>query len=168
MIQDIKENPVLSAIDIVFQKGHKSKFCAQFQKSVLKEAQVIADYLGIESLNQAMTFAMLLGMGVQANSALDIDQFSNYLNVSVLRAFQFSDDLNSLTKKKFLSKQKNSRRRRGRESLNYLNFYVPNDIVEAIVTRQPLPPRRALSLNQFDLLSLVLELYPFVVEHFLQ
>lgn len=153
MIQDIKENQVLSAVDVIFQKGHKSKFSESFQHSVSKEAQVICEYLGIDSVQQALCFAMLLGMGVQSNSALDIDTFSQYLNVSVLRAFQFTKDLDSLVKRKLLAKQKNTRRRRGGESLNYLNLYVPSDLVYAVVNGDPLPSRRKNDLNLYEILD---------------
>jgi AAA+ superfamily predicted ATPase len=159
MIQDILENPVLSAVDTIFSKGHRSKFSDTYQKSVLKEAQVICDYLGIDSLNQAMAWGMLFGMGVQSNSALDIDQFSNYLNVTVIRAFQFSKELDSLAKRKLLQKQKGNRRRRGGESLQYLNFFVPGDIVQAVVSGEPLPPRRQVDIDCFQLLALVEELF---------
>lgn len=153
MQQEIKENPVLSAVDIIFQRGHKSKFSEQFQKSVSKEAQVICEYLGIDSAQQALCFAMLLGMGVQSNSSLDIDSFSQYLNVSVLRAFQFTEELNSLVKRKLLAKQKNTRRRRGGESLNYLNLYVPSDLVYAVVNGEPLPSRRKTDMNLYEILD---------------
>jgi hypothetical protein len=47
MQQEIKENPVLSAVDIIFTKGQKSKFTESFQQSVSKEAQIICEYLGM-------------------------------------------------------------------------------------------------------------------------
>ena len=153
MQQEIKENPVLSAVDIIFTKGQKSKFTESFQQSVSKEAQVICEYLGIDSEAQALCWAMLFGMGIQANSALDIDNFSNYLNVSVLRAFQFTKDLDSLARRKLLAKQKNTRRRRGGESLNYLNLYVPSDLVYAVVNGEPLPSRRKTDMNLYELLD---------------
>jgi len=153
MQQEIKENPVLSAVDIIFTKGQKSKFTESFQQSVSKEAQIICEYLGIDSEAQALCWAMLFGMGIQANSALDIDNFSNYLNVSVLRAFQFTKDLDSLARRKLLAKQKNTRRRRGGESLNYLNLYVPSDLVYAVVNGEPLPSRRKTDMNLYELLD---------------
>ena len=42
MNQDVKENQVITAIDIIFQKGHNSKFSESFQKSVTKEAKIIS------------------------------------------------------------------------------------------------------------------------------
>jgi hypothetical protein len=153
MIQDVKENQVLSAVDVIFQKGHKSKFTESFQQSVSKEAQILCEYLGIDSAQQALCFAMLLGMGVQSNSSLDIDSFSQYLNVSVLRAFQFTKDLDSLVKRKLLAKQKNTRRRRGGESLNYLNLYVPSDLVYAVINGEPLPSRRKTDMNLYEILD---------------
>ena len=159
MNQDVKENQVIKAIDIVFQRGHKSKFSESFQKSVTKEAKIISQYLGIESETQALFWAMLFGMGIQCNSSLDIDTFSQYLNVSVLRAFQFTKDLDSLVKRKLLQKQKSTRRKRGVESLNYLNFYVPSDLVYAVVNGEPLPVRRMQGLDLYEILDIVFNLF---------
>ena len=65
MNQDVQENQVIKAIDIVFQRGQKSKFSESFQKSVTKETNIISQYLGIESETQALFWAMLFGMAIQ-------------------------------------------------------------------------------------------------------
>jgi hypothetical protein len=88
MIQDIKQNQVLSAIDAIFRKGLKSKFTETYIHSVKKEAEIVAKYLNIESEQDSVLWGMLLGMGVQSNSSIDIDTLSQYLNVPVLQAFQ--------------------------------------------------------------------------------
>lgn len=160
MIQDIKENQVLSAIDTIFRKGHKSKFSETYIHSVEKEAEIVAKYLNIESQHQdCLLWGMLLGMGVQSNSSIDIDTLSQYLNVPVLQAFQLSKSLEFLAKRKLLQKQKGSRRRRGVESLQYLNFFVPGDIVQSVVNGEPLPPRRKMDMDIYQLLDLTLDLF---------
>lgn len=160
MIQDAKENSVLSAVDKIFQKGHKSKFSETYIQSLKKEAEIVSKYLNIESEpQQSLLWGMLLGMGVQSNSSIDIDTLSQYLNVPVLQAFQLSKSLEFLSKRKLLQKQKGSRRRRGVECLQYLNFFVPGDIVQAVVNGEPLPPRRSIDMDIYQLLDLVLELF---------
>ena len=77
----------------------------------------------------------------------------------MLRAFQFTKDLDSLVKRKLLQKQKSTRRRRGGESLNYLNFYVPSDLVYAVVNGEPLPVRRMQGLDLYEILDIVFTLF---------
>lgn len=161
MLQDIKDNNVLSAINKIFQRGHKSKFADTYVQSLKKEAEIVSTYLNLESeqAEQSLLWGMILGMGVQSNSSIDIDTLSQYLNVPVLQAFQFSKALESLSRRKLLQKQKGGRRRRGVESLQYLTFFVPGDIVQAVVSGEPLPPRRKADIDCFQLLDLVAELY---------
>jgi broad-specificity NMP kinase len=159
MNQDVKENQVIKAIDNIFQKGHKSKFSESFQKSVSKEAQVICEYLGINSENQAICFGILFGMSIQKNSSIDFDDLSSYLNTSVLRVFLLQNTFDELIKKKLLQKPKPSRRRRNNESLNYLNLYVPSDLVYAVVNGEPLPKRRKSDLNIYEILDIVFSLF---------
>ena len=161
MNSELEENPVIKAIDSVFTKGQKSKFSETFQNSVSKEAQVICEYLGIESKekNQALFWAMLFGMGIQSNSSIDLDAFSLYLNTTVLRVFQFQKDFDALVKRKLVQRQKPTKRRRNTESLNYLNLYVPGDIVYNVVNGEPLPSRRRSDMNLYEILDIVYNLF---------
>ena len=159
MNTELEGNQVIKAIDIIFQKGHKSKFSESFQSSVSKEAQVICEYLGIESETQSLFWAMLFGMGVQSNSSIDLDAFSLYLNTTVLRVFQFQKDFDALVKRKLVQRQKPTKRRRNTESLNYLNLYVPGDIVYNVVNGEPLPKKRMVDLNLYEILDIVFSLF---------
>ena len=159
MNSELEGNQVIKAIDIIFQKGHKSKFSESFQNSVSKEAQVICEYLGIESETQSLFWAMLFGMGVQSNSSIDLDAFSLYLNTTVLRVFQFQKEFDCLVKRKLVQRQKPSKRRRNTESLNYLNLYVPGDIVFNVVNNEPLPKKRMVDLNLYEILDIVFSLF---------
>lgn len=158
MIQDIKENPVLSSIDAVFQKCHKCKLSSSITHTISNETQLIKNYLGIESDRQAMFWAMLFGMTIQSNSSIDLDTFSNYLNTTVLRVFVYQKDFDELVKRKLLFRQKSSRRRRGGESLNYLNLAIPTDLIYAVVNNEPLPKRRMSDLSIYEVLDVVCSL----------
>ena len=161
MNTELEGNQVIKAIDTVFTKGQKSKFSESFQNSVSKEAQVICEYLGIDlkEKNQAIFWAMLFGMGIQSNSSIDLDAFSMYLNTTVLRVFQFQKDFDALVKRKLVQRQKPSKRRRNTESLNYLNLYVPGDIVFNVVNGEPLPSRRRADMNLYEILDIVYNLF---------
>jgi hypothetical protein len=161
MNTELEGNQVIKAIDSVFTKGQKSKFSESFQNSVSKEAQVICEYLGIDlkEKNQAIFWAMLFGMGIQSNSSIDLDAFSMYLNTTVLRVFQFQKDFDALVKRKLVQRQKPTKRRRNTESLNYLNLYVPGDIVFNVVNGEPLPSRRRADMNLYEILDIVYNLF---------
>ena len=102
---------------------------------------------------------MLFGMGVQSNSSIDLDAFSLYLNTTVLRVFQFQKDFDALVKRKLVQRQKPTKRRRNTESLNYLNLYVPGDIVYNVVNGEPLPKKRMVDLNLYEILDIVFSLF---------
>ncbi len=154
-MQDIKENKVLTAVDTIFQKGHKSKLSESFQHSVSTETEIIKDYLGIESERQAMFWSMLFGMTIQSNASIDLETFSSYLNTTVLRVFVFQKDFDELVKRKLLYRQKSTRRRRGGESLAYLNLAIPLDMIYSVVNNEPLPKRRMSDLSIYEVLDVV-------------
>lgn len=159
MNQKSEENQVIQAIDNIFQKSNKSKFTEQFQKSVSKESQIVGQYLGIESSTQVILWSIIFSMSIQKNSTIDVDDFSVYLNISVLRAFSYSKELDELVKRKLLRRQKPHRRRRGNECLNYLSLYVPNEIPYNLVNGLPLPKKRISNLTYFELLDSCIELF---------
>lgn len=152
-------NEVIKSIDIIFTKGHKSKLSETFQKSVSKESQVVSKYLGIQSEIQSILWSILFSMTIQKNSSVDLDDFSSFLNTSVLRVFLYQKEFDELVRKKLLQKTKPTRRRRNNESLNYLNLYVPNDIIYSVINGEPLPSRRKSDLNIYEILDIVYSLF---------
>lgn len=158
-MQDIQQNQVLSAIDTIFQKGHKSKFSESFQKSVTKETEIVKDYLGISEARQAMFWSMLFSMCIQSNSSIDLDMFSNYLNTTILRVLLFQKDFETLIKSKLLLRQKSSRRRRGEESLPFLNLSMPMPMVYSVVNNDPLPKQQKSNLTIYELLDEVYSIF---------
>jgi len=68
-------NKILKCIDEISEKGLKSKFSEEFQKSVVKQAKVVAEYLGITSERQSIWFA------IQFKSLI----FNNNVMVKILR-----------------------------------------------------------------------------------
>lgn len=159
MNQKSEENQVIQAIDTIYRKSNKSQFSDQLQKAVLKESQIVGQYLGIESSTQVILWSIIFSMSIQKNSTIDVDDFSVYLNISVLRAFSYSKDLDELVKRKLLRRQKPHRRRRGNECLNYLSLYVPNEIPYNLVNGLPLPKKRTSNLTYFELLDSCIELF---------
>ena len=159
MNEDFKENEVIKAIDTIYQRGNKSKFSPHFQQSVAKESKIICEYLGIESTTQSIFWAILFSMSIEKNSSIDIDDFSMYLGITVLRVFTFQSHFDELVKRKFILRQKTSRRRRCSESLNYLSLYVPGDIIHCVVTGTPLSKRRKSDLSFYEILDIVFNLF---------
>ncbi len=152
---DQEINEVIKCIDLISQKGLKSKFSDQFQKSVSQESQVVCKYLGIQSERQSILWSILLSMSLQKNSSIDLDDVSSFLNTSILKVFLYQKDFDELVKRKLLRRQKPSRRRRNTESLNYLNLFVPNNIIYSVVNGEPLPKRCKSDLNIYDILDMV-------------
>ncbi|MEI7491324.1 MAG: ATP-binding protein [Bacteroidota bacterium] len=159
MSQEIEGNQVIKAIDTIYQKGNKSKFSPHFQQSVAKESKIICEYLGIESTTQSIFWAILFSMSIEKNSSIDIDDFSMYLGITVLRVFTFQSHFDELVKRKLILRQKTSRRRRCSESLNYLSLYVPGDIIHCVVTGTPLSKRRKSDLSFYEILDIVFNLF---------
>lgn len=159
MIQDIQGNQVLSAIDTIFQKGHKSKFSESFQKSVAKETEIVKEYLGVSESRQAIFWAQIFSMCIQSNSSIDLDMFSNYLNTTILRVLLFQQDFETLIRCKLLLRQKSSRRRRGGESLPFLNLSIPMPMVYSVVNNEPIPKPQKSNLSIYELLDEVYSIF---------
>jgi len=122
-------NKILKCIDEISEKGIKSKFSEEFQKSVFKQAKVVAEYLGTTSERQSIWFAILFSMSLQ-RSAIDLEDISRYLNTTVLKILQYHTDLDELVKRKILRKEKPDRRPRNNpDRLTSLCIYVPIDII---------------------------------------
>lgn len=85
-------NKILKCIDEISEKGLKSKFSEEFQKSVIKQAKIVAEYLGITSERQSIWFAILFSMSLQ-RSAIDLEDISRYLSTTVLKILQYHTDL---------------------------------------------------------------------------
>lgn len=150
-------NEVIKSIDVIFEKGHKSKLSETFFKSVSKESKVVSQYLGIESEIQSTLWSVIFSMTIQKNSSVDLDDFSSYFSTSVLRVFLFQKDFDDLVRKKLLQKTKPSRRRRNNESLNFTNLYVPNDLIYSVVSGEPYNKKKS-DLNIYEILDVVYSL----------
>jgi hypothetical protein len=138
-------NKILKCIDDISEKGLKSKLSEEFQKSVAKQAKVVAEYLGITSERQSIWFAILFSMSLQ-RSAIDLEDISRYLNTTVLKILQYQIDLDELVRRKILRKEKPDRRRRNNpDRLTSLCIYVPSDIIISLtngITKLPPRPNR--------------------------
>ena len=148
-------NELLKCIDKISVKGYKSKFSEVFQKSVSEESQKVCEYLGITSERQSILWSILFSMTVQKNSSIDLEDFSMYLNTSMLKILLYQSDFDELVKRKLLRRKKSSRRRRNSDSLNYMNLFVPNDIIVSLVNGEmTLPKRRKNDLTIYDILDI--------------
>ena len=152
-------NKILKCIDEISEKGLKSKFSEEFQKSVVKQAKIVAEYLGINSERQSIWFAILFSMSLQ-RSAIDLEDISRYLNTTVLKILQYQIDLDELVRRKILRKEKPDRRRRNNpDRLTSLCIYVPSDIIISLsngITK--LPPRTKQNLNLYELFDVVISI----------
>jgi len=150
-------NLILKSIDTISNKGYKSKFTETYQTSVSKQSQIVSEYLGVESERQSILWSILFSMTISKNSSIDLDEFSSYLNTSILKILLYQSDFDELVKRKLLKRHKPSRRRRNTESLNYMNLYVPNDIIISLVNGETtLPKRRKNDLTIYDIFDIVL------------
>ena len=149
-------NEILKCIDKISVKGYKSKFTEVYQKSVSEQSQRVCEYLGITSERQSILWSILFSMTVQKNSSIDLEDMSMYLNTSMLKILLYQSDFDELVKKKLLRRKKSSRRRRNSESLNYLNLFVPNDIIVSLINGEmTLPKRRKNDLTIYEILDVV-------------
>jgi hypothetical protein len=98
-------------------------------------------------------------MCIQSNSSISLDTYSNYLNTSILRVLLFQKDFEELIRRKLLSRQKTSRRRRGGECLPFLNLSIPVDLIYSVVNNEPLPKKRKSDLSFYELLDEIYALH---------
>jgi AAA+ superfamily predicted ATPase len=152
-------NKILRCIDEISEKGLKSKFSEEFQKSVSKQSKVVSEYLGITSERQSIWFSILFSMSLQ-RSSIDLEDISRYLNTTIVKILQYQVDFDQLVKLKVLRREKPDRRRRNNpDRLTSLCLYVPSDIIISLTNGdKKLPSRTKQNLNTYEILDVVLNI----------
>lgn len=155
MDQEKETNRIVSTIDLITRKAHKSKFSDTFQKAISLPAQEVASYLGIKSERQSIIFSILFSLSLSRVN-VDLEDLTNFLDCSILTVLKHLPDIDELVKLKIIRKDKHERRRRRvPDRLNTLRLYVPQDIVESILKGgTSLPARTKKDLNKYELLDI--------------
>jgi hypothetical protein len=154
-------NEILKCIDEISTKGRHSEFSEEFQTSVSEQSKIVSNYLEITSERQSILWSLLFSMSIQKNCcSIDLDDFSSFLDTTVIKVLLYQKDFDELVKRKLLRRHKGiRRRRRSTESLNYMNLFVPNDIIESLVNGETtLPKRRKKDLSVYEILDIVIDL----------
>ena len=152
-------NKILKSIDEICENGFKKKFSNEFCKSVSLQGKVVDNYLGIKNDRLSIWWSIFFNLTIN-HTSVSFEDISNFLHVSVVKVMSFVSEFDSLVGLKLLRRERsNSRRRKRPDRLNTSNYFVPADIILALMRNEAtLPARTKSNLNKYQILDIIYNL----------
>ena len=146
MDQNSNKNTLLQLMEILSEKSDDSHLGDEFWKDNKVYADELANRLSITP-QQAVLLSICLRKGPRC---VDFDDIARHLDISNIRALNFSDDINALIHAKFL---------KYRDAKDEDSFDIPGSVIRAFKKNEaPEPPKRT-GLDNTELFDVLNELY---------
>ena len=146
MIQNKQDNTLLQLMEIVSEKSDDSRLGEEFWAQNGDAANELAARLSITP-TQAVLFSICLRKGPRC---VDFDDVAHHLDISNIRALNYSDDINALIRAKYL---------KYRDAKDEDSFDVPVPVIRALKNNEAPEPRRKTGLSGAELFDYLGELY---------
>lgn len=149
-----KEKLILDTIRTVTEKALKCKLSSRFfddNHAILEELSAYFNATPVQSLLIASILAHNFHRG-----AAGVDDLSGFFGCSPFSLLQYKNDLDTLLQTGMLRKTTN-RRSREKIGLSNVSFYIPDNIIEAILANKPVPKPEPETIN--DILDLLETIY---------
>ena len=146
MIQNKQDNTLLQLMEILSEKSDDSRLGEEFWAQNGDVANELAERLSITP-TQAVLFSICLRRGP---CNVDFDDIARHLEISNIRALNYSDDINALIRIKYL---------KYRDAKDEDSFDVPIPVIRALKNNEAPEPRRKTGLSSAELFDYLGELY---------
>ena len=146
MIQNKQDNTLLQLMEILSEKSDDSRLGEEFWAQNGDAANELAERLSITP-TQAVLFSICLRKGPRN---VDFDDIARHLDISNIRALNYSDDINALIRAKYL---------KYRDAKDEDSFDIPVPVIRALKNNEAPEPRRKTGLSSAELFDYMGELY---------
>ena len=146
---------MLTHIEAIANLAKGSKFSDEYLRQTKRHTNVLTGYLDCNEM-QAILFSIICNLNLN-HSAVDIDDFSSYLDCPPIVIIKYMKELEGLCKMKLLRREfddSRSRRRR-RSEFNQIKFTINNGVMEAILNDEKYKPHKTENLDVYELLETV-------------
>lgn len=121
---------LLKCVEKIANEAKSSEMSRKFLSDNKQELQRLCDFLEI-SETQAVLFSVIFNLNF-GSCSVDMEQIADYFNCSAVSVVSYLSELDNLVEKKLLRRQTENRRKRGKDNLNNIEFYINREAFEAL------------------------------------